>query len=67
LGFWLLNFLLLNCTWESAELQATFKHPFDLMIESREAHEQKRAAGVASNGFFENRRGMIDLNDFSAV
>jgi site-specific DNA recombinase len=53
----LLDFVLSNCTWKDGELQATFRQPFDLIIDSTKTYEQKKAAGVASNGFFENWRG----------
>ena len=53
----LLDFVLSNCTWKDGELQATFRQPFDLIIESTKACAHKKAAGVASNGLFENWRG----------
>jgi site-specific DNA recombinase len=53
----LLDFVLSNCTWKNGELQATFKQPFDLIIASAKAYENKKAAGVSSNGLFENWRG----------
>jgi site-specific DNA recombinase len=53
----LLDFVLSNCTWKDGELQATFRQPFDLLIASTKAYKHKKAAGVASNGFFENWRG----------
>ena len=53
----LLDFVLSNCTWKDGELQATFRQPFDLIIASTKAHSHKKAAGVASNGLFENWRG----------
>ena len=53
----LLDFVLSNCTWKDGELQATFRQPFDLIIESTKAYAHKKAAGVVSNGFFENWRG----------
>jgi site-specific DNA recombinase len=53
----LLDFVLSNCTWKNGELQATFRQPFDLLIASTKAYEHKKAAGVASNGLFENWRG----------
>jgi hypothetical protein len=46
-----------HCTWKDGELQATFRQPFDLIITSTKAYEHKKAAGVASNGLFENWRG----------
>jgi site-specific DNA recombinase len=53
----LLDFVLSNCTWKGGELQATSRQPFDLIIASTKAYEHKKAAGVASNGLFENWRG----------
>jgi site-specific DNA recombinase len=53
----LLDFVLSNCTWKEGALQAAFRQPFDLLIASTKAYEHKKAAGVASNGFFENWRG----------
>src|SRR5512132_3258422 len=29
----LLNFVLSNCTWEDDEIVATFRHPFDLLVQ----------------------------------
>jgi site-specific DNA recombinase len=53
----LLDFVLSNCTWKDGALQATFRQPFDLIIASTKAYGHKKAAGVSSNGFFENWRG----------
>jgi site-specific DNA recombinase len=53
----LLDFVLSNCTWKDGELQATFRQPFELIIESTTACAHKKAAGAISNGFFENWRG----------
>jgi len=53
----LLDFVLSNCTWKDGELQATFRQPFDLIIASTKAYAHKKAAGVVSNGLFENWRG----------
>ena len=50
----LLNFLLSNCTWKGGELQAAFRQPFDMIAVSNIAHEKQKAAGIASNGHFEN-------------
>ena len=46
----LLNFLLSNCTWKDGTLSATFRQPFDLIVNMAAAHEMTKAAGVASNG-----------------
>jgi site-specific DNA recombinase len=53
----LLDFVLSNCTWKDGELQAIFRQPFDLIIESTKACAHKKAAGAVSNGLFENWRG----------
>ena len=53
----LLNFVLSNCTGKDDQLQATFKQPFDLITASSDAYKSKKAAGVSSNGLFENWRG----------
>jgi site-specific DNA recombinase len=53
----LLDFVLSNCTWKDGALRATFRQPFDLIIASTKAYAHKKAAGVSSNGFFENWRG----------
>ena len=53
----LLDFILSNCTWKDGELQATFRQPFDLIGAPTKAYAHKKAAGVASNGLFENWRG----------
>jgi hypothetical protein len=50
----LLNFLLSNCTWKGGELQAAFRQPFDMIAVSNIVDEKQKAAGVASNGLFEN-------------
>jgi hypothetical protein len=47
-------------TQRDGELQAAFRQPFDLIITSTKAYEHKKAAGVASNGPFENWRGFVD-------
>jgi site-specific DNA recombinase len=52
----LLDFVLSNCTWKDGELQVTFRQPFNLIVESTKTYENKKAAGVSSNGFFENWR-----------
>ena len=49
-------------SWKDGELQAMFRHPFDLTIASTKAYEQKKAAGVSSNGFFENWRAVLYSN-----
>jgi site-specific DNA recombinase len=56
-GIRLLDFVLSNCTWKGGALQATFRQPFDLLIGSTKACGHKKAAGVSSNGSFENWRG----------
>jgi len=33
----LLNFLLLNCTWEDGKVVATFRQPFDMLAETATA------------------------------
>jgi len=50
----LINFLLSNCTWEGGELQAVFRQPFDMVAVLNFTSEKQKAAGVASNGLFEN-------------
>ena len=50
----LLDFLLSNCTWKEGALRATFRQPFDLIAASARAHENRKAAGVATDGLSEN-------------
>ena len=50
----LLNFVLSNCTWKNGEINATFLQPFDLLALTASSHEEQKAAGVASNGLFDN-------------
>ena len=38
----LLDFVLSNCTWKDGPLQVTFRQPFDLIIASTKAYEQKK-------------------------
>jgi site-specific DNA recombinase len=38
----LLNFVLSNCTWKGGELQATFRQPFNLIVTSTKAYENKK-------------------------
>jgi hypothetical protein len=47
-------------TQRDGELQATFRQPFDLIIDSIKAYAHKKAAGAVSNGFFENWLGFDD-------
>ncbi len=49
----LLNFVLSNCTWKGGELSATFRQPFDILAVATAAHEERKAAGIASNDLSE--------------
>jgi DNA invertase Pin-like site-specific DNA recombinase len=46
----LLNFLVSNCSWQSGELSATLRQPFDLLAETTLALEKGKAAGGIANG-----------------
>ena len=50
----LLDFLLSNCTWEDGEVVATFRQPFDLLVETVDVDRQKKAAGWVSGRLSEN-------------
>ena len=50
----LLDFVLSNCSWKGGELSATFRQPFDLLAVAAATHKNQMAAGVISNGHFEN-------------
>jgi hypothetical protein len=50
----LLNFVLANCTWKGAELQATVRQPFAIIIASTKACEQKKGRWSALQRPFED-------------
>ena len=45
----LLNLLVSNCTWANGELSAEFRQPFDMLAVAATAHQEKKAAGLASD------------------
>ena len=49
----LLTFLLSNCTWADGVLTATFRQPFDLLVETITAVRSERASKTASGGEIE--------------
>src|SRR5262249_40593909 len=54
----LLNFILSNCTWEDGEVVATFRQPFDLLVETAVT-----AADIAANEAANSAKTEIWLNN----
>ncbi|MCF8507312.1 MAG: zinc ribbon domain-containing protein [Hyphomonadaceae bacterium] len=58
----LLNFLLLNCTWEDGEVVATFREPFDLLAETVAAAERPDVLPAANSAKTANWLPELDSN-----
>ena len=58
----LLNFLLSNCTWEDGEVVATFRQPFDMLMETAVAATRIEAGATARSAKTEIWLGDLDSN-----
>jgi site-specific DNA recombinase len=58
----LLNFLLSNCTWEHGEVIATFRQPFDMLVETTSAAARAEGAETANSAKSEIWLGDLDSN-----
>ena len=58
----LLNFLLANCTWEDGEVVATFRQPFDMLVETVGAEARVMAGQSGKSAKSEIWLGDLDSN-----
>lgn len=58
----LLNFLLSNCSWDDGEVVATFRQPFDMLVETTAAARSSEAADDAHPAKSEIWRPRQDSN-----
>src|ERR1700730_12561145 len=58
----LLNFVLSNCTWEDGEVVATFRQPFDLLVETTAIVARHGAGNTAKSAKSEILLGDLDSN-----
>ena len=58
----LLNFVLSNCSWEDGEVVATFRQPFDLLVETTAIAVRQKAGNTANLAKSEIWLGRLDSN-----
>ena len=54
--------LLSNCSWKNGKLSAEFRHPYDMIANTKKLHDQKKAAGDYPGGLYPIWRSGRDSN-----